>query len=346
MKIIVDAMGGDNAPSEIVKGALLAQKEFGVDILMVGKTEEILKCLESEGISGLPKGIEITNANDVISNEDDPASAVRFKKDASMSVALRLLKEGAGDAMVSAGSTGALLSGATLMVKRIRGIRRAALAPALPTAGGGMILIDCGANCDCTPEYLLQFAYMGSYYAKIALGKSNPRVALLNIGTEETKGRELQKEAYALLKQAGEKGGINFIGNIEGREAMTGDCDVLVCDGFTGNIFLKTAEGTALWVTRMMKELFMQNAKTKMAGLLVKGSLSDFKKRFDYAEIGGTALLGISKPIAKAHGSSKAYGLRSTIKQLIHFTEAGIIQNVQDHIDEMKISLPESEENS
>ena len=187
---------------------------------------------------------------------------------------------------------------------------------------------------------------MGSYYAKIALGKSNPRVALLNIGTEETKGRELQKEAYALLKQAGEKGGINFIGNIEGREAMTGDCDVLVCDGFTGNIFLKTAEGTALWVTRMMKELFMQNAKTKMAGLLVKGSLSDFKKRFDYAEIGGTALLGISKPIAKAHGSSKAYGLRSTIKQLIHFTEAGIIQNVQDHIDEMKISLPESEENS
>lgn len=226
MKIIVDAMGGDNAPAEIVKGALLAQKEFGVDILLVGRTEEILKSMEEAGITGLPKGIEITNASDVISNEDDPAVAVRYKKDASISVALRLLKEGTGDAMVSAGSTGALLSGATLVVKRIRGIRRAALAPALPTAGGDMILIDCGANCECTPEHLLQFAFMGSYYAKLMLGKEKPRVALLNIGTEPTKGRDLQKETYALLQEAGEKGGIHFIGNIEGREAMEGGCDV------------------------------------------------------------------------------------------------------------------------
>ncbi len=346
MKIIVDAMGGDHAPAEIVKGALMAQKEFGVEILLVGKTEEILKCLEEEGITGLPKGVEITNASDVITNDDDPATAVRQKKDASMSVALRLLRDGAGDAMISAGSTGALLSGATLVVKRIRGIRRAALVPAIPTAKDEMIVIDCGANCECTPEYLLQFAYMGSYYAKIMLGKENPRVGLLNIGTEESKGRELQKEAYVLLKQAGEKGGINFIGNIEGREAMGGDCDVLVCDGFTGNIFIKTAEGTALFVSRMVKQLFLKNTKNKIAGLMVRGSLGQFKKKFDYAEIGGTALLGIQKPIVKAHGSSKAYAFRSAIKQLIRFTEAGVVQRVQENIDEMKIDLSDGEENS
>ena len=222
MKIIVDAMGGDNAPAAVVQGALEANRTHGVDIILVGRAAEVLRAVESCGEKNLPAGVEIRDASEVVEIADDPAIAFKVKKDSSLTVGLNLLKNGEGDAFVSAGSTGALLAGATLLVKRIRGIRRAAMGPVIPTAGGRAILCDCGANAECTAEYLLQFAYLGSYYASRVLGVERPRVALLNIGAEEEKGDALRHEAYALLKEAGEAGRINFTGNIEADAAMLG----------------------------------------------------------------------------------------------------------------------------
>ena len=227
MKIIVDAMGGDNAPQAPVMGAIQANREYGVDIILVGKGEEILKVLAGNGISDLPAGVAVTHASEVVEVCDDPATAFRKKKDSSLTVGLNLLKEGEGDAFVSAGSTGALLSGATLVTKRIKGIRRAALAPVVPTGNGGAVLIDCGANAECPPEYLLQFAYMGSYYAERVLGRPNPKVGLLNIGAEPSKGTGLQTTVYPMLEAAGEAGRINFTGNVEAREAVEGAVDVI-----------------------------------------------------------------------------------------------------------------------
>ena len=238
MKIIVDAMGGDNAPAAVVQGALDAHKTLGVDILLVGRAADILKCVEACGETTLPKGVEIRDASEVVEICDDPATAFKVKKDSSLTVGLNLLKEGQGDAFVSAGSTGALLAGATLVVKRIRGLRRAAMGPVIPVFGGRAVLCDCGANAECTPEYLVQFAYLGSFYAKRVLGVENPRVGLLNIGAEETKGDTLRLETHALLKAAGEAGRINYIGSIEGNDAMMGGADVIVADGFSGNVFL------------------------------------------------------------------------------------------------------------
>ena len=211
MRVIIDAMGGDNAPEEIVKGAVRASRELDVEVVLVGQMEKVQKCLADEGATD----ITVIDARDVITMEDDPSTATRRKKDASMTVALNMLRDGEGDAVVSAGSTGALLTGATLIVKRIRGIRRAAMAPALPVGEKGTLLIDCGANAECTPEYLLQFAYMGSFYAKKILHIDNPRVGLLNVGTEDTKGDALRHETFALLKEAGDAGRINFVGNVE-----------------------------------------------------------------------------------------------------------------------------------
>ncbi|HBB11279.1 MAG TPA: phosphate--acyl-ACP acyltransferase, partial [Alistipes sp.] len=240
MKIIVDAMGGDFAPLAPVKGALMAQEKYGVDIVLTGKTEEILKALQQCGCKELPKGMEIANATEVVEICDDPATAFKHKKDSSLTVGLNMLHAGDADGFVSAGSTGALLAGATLLVKRIRGLRRAALAPTIPTAKGKAVLIDCGANAECTVEYLLQFAYLGSYYAQKVLGVENPRIGLLNIGAEESKGDTLRRETYQKLKEAGEAGHLNFTGNIEAKEAMLGECDVIVADGYSGNIMLKS----------------------------------------------------------------------------------------------------------
>ena len=248
MKIIVDAMGGDNAPQAIVQGALEAHKAIGVEILLVGRAAEVLRAVEACGEKTLPAGVEIRDASQVVEMNDDPATAFKVKKDSSLTVGLNLLKEGAGDAFVSAGSTGALLAGATLLVKRIKGIRRAAMGPSVPVFGGQVTLCDCGANAQCTPEYLLQFAFLGSFYAQKVRGIENPRVALLNIGAEEEKGDDLRHDALALLKEAGEQGRINFIGNLEANEAMMGGADVLVADGFSGNIMLKTLEGTAMFL--------------------------------------------------------------------------------------------------
>ena len=337
MKIIIDAMGGDNAPAEIVKGAVAANKEFGVDIVLVGREADVIASLTAEGVALPCAGIEVRNATEVVEMEDDPATATRRKKDSSMTVALNMLRDGEGDAVVSAGSTGALLTGATLIVKRVRGIRRAAMAPAIPNNGNGVLLMDCGANVECTPEYLLQFAYMGSFYAKSIMGYEKPRVGLLNVGTEETKGGELQKQAYALLKQAGDEGRINFIGNVEARELLSGDVDVLVTDGFSGNILLKGVEGAIKFLMYSIKDIFTSSLKNKLAAAVVHGDMRGLKRRMDVNEVGGTALLGISKPVIKAHGSSDARAIRSAVRQAIRFIEADVVGEITSNVEYMRL---------
>ena len=334
MKIIVDAMGGDNAPEEIVKGAVAAKYELGIELVLVGKQEEIERCLAGEDRSG----ISIVNAREVISMHDDPSTATRRKKDSSMAVALTMLKKGEGDAVVSAGSTGALLTGATLTVKRIRGIRRAALAPVLPSSENGMLLIDCGANAECTPEYLLQFAYMGSFYAKRILRIENPRVGLLNIGVEETKGGELQHNTYKLLTEADSEGRISFVGNVEASTMFAGGVDVVVADGFSGNVVLKTAEGVAKWIFSEVKGAMTKNLKNKLAAAVIKDDVKSVAKKMDPGEVGGTALLGISKPVIKAHGSSDARAILAAVRQAKQFAESGMIDDIVKNIDYMRIA--------
>ena len=343
MKIIVDAMGGDNAPQAPVLGAIQANKEYGVDITLVGRGEDILKVLADNGIADLPAGVEIAHASEVVEMCDNPATAFREKKDSSLTVGLNLLKSGAGDAFVSAGSTGALLSGATLVVKRIKGIRRAALAPVVPTGNGGAVLIDCGANAECPPEYLLQFAYMGSYYAEHVLGRPEPRVGLLNIGAEPSKGTSLQTTVYPMLQEAAARGRINFVGNVEAREAVEGAVDVIVSDGYSGNIFLKTMEGTGLFMARELKKMFKKNALSMLAAALVSGGLKDFKKLMSADEVGGTALLGISRPVIKAHGSSDAYAIQNAIRQAKQYISAGIIESITENVDLMRLDAPDRE---
>ena len=343
MKIIVDAMGGDNAPASNVRGALDAVQELGVEVILVGRGEDILKALKDEGVSDLPHGLEIAHASQVVEMCDNPATAFREKKDSSLTVGLNLLKNGDGDAFVSAGSTGALLSAATLMVKRIRGIRRAALAPVVPTGGGGAVLIDCGATAEGTPEYLLQFAFMGSYYAERVLQRPEPRVGLLNIGAEPSKGTDLQRETYELLTQADKAGRIHFIGNVEAREAVYGAADVIVTDGWSGNIFLKTMEGVGGYMAKQLKAMFMKNLGTKLAALLVADGIKALKKSMDAGEVGGTALLGISKPVVKAHGSSDAYAIKNAIRQARDFAASGIIEDITENIEHMRLPVRQEE---
>ena len=344
MKIIIDAMGGDNAPQAPVMGAIQANKEDGVEVILVGRGEDILKTLADNGISDLPSGMEIAHASEVVEMCDDPATAFRKKKDSSLTVGLNLLKNGAGDAFISAGSTGALLSAATLVTKRIKGIRRAALAPVVPTGNGGAVLIDCGANAECPPEYLLQFAYMGSYYAEKVLGREKPKVGLLNIGAEPSKGTDLQTTVYPMLEAASDAGRIHFVGNVEAREAVQGAVDVIVSDGYSGNIFLKTMEGTGLYLAREIKAMFMKNLFTKLAALLVSGGLKEFKRKMDSSEVGGTALLGISKPVIKAHGSSDARAIRSAIAKTKEYIASGIIEDITNNIDLMRLDTPAAAE--
>lgn len=326
-------MGGDNAPQEIVKGALRAKRELGVDITLVGQQEAILSCLSEEE----KNAVEIVDAREVITMEDEPSTATRRKKDSSMAVALRMLKDGQGDAVVSAGSTGALLTGATLTVKRIHGIRRAALAPVLPAGKNGVMLIDCGANVECTAEYLLQFAYMGSFYAKRLMHIENPRVGLLNVGTEDTKGGELQHRSFELLKQAHDEGRICFVGNVEGTGVFSGAADVVVTDGFTGNVLLKSTEGTIKFLMTALKNVFYKNTKNKLAAAVLKNDLAEMKRSMDVNEVGGTALVGISRPVIKAHGSSNAASFFAAIRQAKQFAESGIIDDISRNIDYMKL---------
>ena len=333
-------MGGDNAPKAPVLGAIEANKEYGVSVTLVGKGEVILKTLEENGIKDLPKGVEIANATEVVEMCDNPANAFREKKDSSLTVGLNMLKAGEGDAFVSAGSTGALLSAATLLVKRIKGIRRAALAPVVPTGNGGAVLIDCGANAECPPEYLLQFAYMGSYYAENVLGRKNPKVGLLNIGVEPSKGTTLQTTVYPMLQEAAQAGRINFVGNVEAREAVEGAVDVIVSDGYSGNIFLKTMEGTGLFLAHELKKMFKKNIITKLSAVLVSGGLKSFKKLMDAGEVGGTPLLGITKPVIKAHGSSDAYAIKNAIRQARDCVKADVASSIEKNIDVMRLEKP------
>lgn len=339
MRIIVDAMGGDNAPAEIVNGAVEAAHELGVDIILVGREEEVRGCLSNTNLDGIKDRITVVNASQVVEMDDDPTGVLRTKKDSSMLVALNMLKNGGGDACVSAGSTGALLSGATLIVKRVRGIRRAALAPVLPNGKKGVMLIDCGANVECTPEYLLQFAYMGSFYAKRIMGCENPRVALLNVGTEDTKGSEFQKRCFAELRKASSEGHINFIGNMEARDMMFDVADVVVTDGFSGNVMLKSIEGTAKYISANLKRMLTSDIHSKLGAILVKNKLAELKKLLDPSEAGGTALLGISKPVIKAHGSSDARAIKNAIVQAISFVNANVVNEIIENVDLMTIAL-------
>ena len=322
MKIIVDAFGGDNAPLEIIKGCAIAAEEFGVDILLTGKENVIRETAQKNQIS--LNRIEIADCSEVITMEDEANAVLKTKKDSSMAVGLRLLNEGKGDAFISAGNSGALCVGATLAVKRIKGIKRAAFAPVLPSETGFFMLLDGGANVDCRPEMLYQFALMGSVYMEKVMHVSNPRVGLANVGVEEHKGTDLYKEAYQLLKDSS----LNFIGNVEGRDIPKGVCDVVVCDGFAGNMILKTYEGVAITLMKRMKHMFTDSFKGKMAAALVMKDLKELKEKFNYNAYGGAPILGASKPVFKAHGDSKAVTLRNAIKLSIDYVSGKAIDEI------------------
>ncbi len=329
MRIAVDAMGGDHGLLATVKGSVDAVKEFGIDVTLIGNEEKIKNELLKNQYSG--GNIKIVNAEEVITNDEEPAMAVRRKKQSSMVIGLNLVKNKEADAFVSSGSTGALLAGGLLIVKRIKGVDRAALAIPYPTKKGISLLLDAGANTDCKAKYLQQFAVMGSIYAEKILNISNPKVSLVNIGTEESKGNELSKETYGLLKDTN----INFMGNIEARDITEGETDVLVCDGFVGNIILKLTEGLAMSIFSMLKEEFMSSVKSKIGALLLKSGLRKFKKRLDYTEYGGAPLLGTKGVVIKAHGSSDAKAIKNAIRQAKVFVENGVIEKIEDEISSL-----------
>ena len=331
MKIILDAMGGDHAPEAPVLGAFEAAKLYGAQITLVGRGEAILEVMRKHNVADLPNGIEIAHADDVVDMHDDPGKVIHKRKNSSMVVGLKMLADGQGDAFVSAGSTGALLSGATLLVKRVKGIRRAAMGPAMPNkAGGKTIILDCGANAECTPEFLLQFGIVGYLYSKKNFGLENPKVGLLNIGTEDSKGTPLQKEAYALLTKAHEQGIINFVGNVEARDVPLGAVDVVVCDGFAGNVLLKSIEGTAMFMGSLMKhKIFKRSFLSKIGYLFCKPGVDEVMGMLDYRTIGGTPFLGIRKPVIKAHGSSDALAFRNAIRQAMEAANSDIAADLE-----------------
>ena len=337
MRIILDVMGGDNAPAAPVLGAIDAAKLYGIQVTLVGQGEAILQVMKEHAIDTLPEGMEIANADDVVDMHDDPASVIHKRKNSSMVIGLKMLADGEGDAFISAGSTGALLTGATLLVKRVKGIRRAAMGPAMPNkAGGKTVILDCGANAECTPEFLLQFGLVGALHAKASLGIENPRVGLLNIGTEDSKGTPLQKEAYALLQNAGQQGLINFVGNVEARDVPLGAVDVVVCDGFAGNVLLKSIEGTAMFMGSLISRMFKKNIFSKLAAMLVMKDIKAFKKLLDYREIGGTQFLGIKKPVIKAHGSSDRLAFCNAVHQAQEAAQHDITQQLEQGLAALK----------
>lgn len=320
MKVIIDMYGGDNAPKAPILGAAMAAKELGVDIVAVGNEAEMRKICEENGISGF----EFIDAPLVMPVCAEPTEVMKSYKESSLAVGLRSLAEGRGDAYVSAGSTGAIVVGATLIVKRIKGIKRAALASVIPGLDRSYMLLDLGANVECRPEMLCQFASMGSIYMNKVEGVPNPEVGLINIGAEESKGGELQKEAYKLLKESD----LNFIGNVEPRDLPKGVCDVAVADGWTGNIVLKLTEGLVSAFGKKLKGVMMSSLLTKLGALTMKGALTDFKKSMDYTERGGAPLLGIAKPVIKAHGSSDPKAFMNAVRQAKAFYEQDVIGTI------------------
>lgn len=329
MKIAVDAMGGDHGLLATVKGSINAARELGVSVILIGDEKKIKNELLKNEYDG--DAIQIINAEEIITNDEEPAMAIRRKKQSSMVIGLNLVKDKEADAFVSSGSTGALLTGGLLIVKRIKGVDRAALAIPYPTKKGISLLLDAGANTDCKAKYLQQFALMGSIYAEKILNISNPKVSLANIGTEEGKGNELSKEAYGLLKNTN----INFTGNVEARDIPEGDTDVIVCDGFVGNIILKLTEGLAMTIFSMLKEEFMNSFTSKIGALLLKSSFKKFKSRLDYTEYGGAPLLGTRGVVIKAHGSSDAKAIKNAIKQAKIFVENNVIEKIEAEVNSL-----------
>lgn len=327
MKILVDAMGGDHAPGAPVEAAARAAGELDIDIVLVGNKAVI----ENElGKHEYPKErITVIHAPEVISNHEEPVKAVRTKKNASVVVAATMLKNGEGDAMLSMGNTGALLAAGLLIVGRIKGIMRPAIGTALPSAKGPKLLIDAGANTNCKPEHLVQFGVMGSVYMSKVLGVKSPKVGLMSIGEEEGKGDELTKKTFARLKSAP----VNFIGNIEGRDVMEGTADVMVCDGFVGNVVLKTVEGAGHVIGEQVKNLFMKNFRSKIGALFVMDGVKEFKRMMDYREYGGAPLLGCKKPVIKGHGSSDALAVFSALCRAKAFVETDVISGIADGIE-------------
>ncbi|NLZ46884.1 MAG: phosphate acyltransferase PlsX [Clostridiales bacterium] len=330
MNIIIDGFGGDNAPLEVIKGSIQAIKNFDIEITVVGDQNKIKKCAKDNNID--ISELKIKHASDIIEISDNPTDILKSKADSSMSVGMKMLANDEGDAFVSAGSTAALVVGGTFIVKRIKGVKRAALAPILPTSEGPFMIVDAGANSDCRPEMLQQWGIMGSAFMHKTMNIENPRVALANIGTEETKGRELELEAYKLLKVSP----INFIGNVEARELPAGATDVIVADGYVGNMLLKLYEGMGKFISRELKGMLMTGFKSKLAALLILKKVKAFRKKMDYSEYGGSPLLGTSKPVIKAHGSSNAKAFYNAIRQAYQFTEAGVIGDVEKALSDMK----------
>ena len=324
MKILLDAMGGDNSPDANIKGAVEAINKVKADVVLIGKEEIIrnkVKEFYGKEIEEISDRLKIKNATETIEMEEQPTVAIRHKKDSSMVVGFKMLKEGEGDVFISAGNSGALLTGATLIVGRIKGIDRPALAGILPAYKSRLLLIDAGSNTNCKPINLLQFAQMSSIYLKNTYGIKEPAIGLLNIGTEETKGNDLVKESYKVLKEKSEKLGINFVGNVEGRDAFSGKIDAIVTDGFTGNVFLKTTEGVGKLVKTSLKESLMHNLLSKILAVPALPAIKRFSKTMDYKSYGGALFLGVKKPVVKAHGSSDALLFEYTIIQAEKFVE-------------------------
>jgi len=341
LKICIDAMGGDNAPNAIVEGSVNALKKFkDITVILTGKKEMIEEQLDKYSFDN--ERIVVVDARQEIEMAEKPVEAIKKKKDSSLVRGFELLRDKECDVLITAGSTGATLAGATLIVRRIKGILRPALCPVLPSSNGPVLLVDCGANVDCKPSYLAQFGLMGSIYMESVMGVKNPRVGLINNGTEEEKGNALTKAAFPLLKA---QDGINFKGNVEGREILSGDYDVVVADGFSGNIVLKFLEGVAKSITSMLKEELMADTKSKIGAWLSKPAFKRFKKRMDYSEHGGALLLGVNGGVIKAHGSSDAKTIESTIRQAREFVKRSVVENIKDEIIKSKEKAKANENN-
>ena len=339
MRIILDAMGGDNAPDANIKGAVKAIKEIEAEIILVGNEEVINKKIKEfygkNNIKEISDRLTIHHTTEEITMEDIPTQAIKHKKDSSMVVGFNLLKQEKGDVFVSAGNSGALLTGATLLIGRIKGVDRPAMAPMLPSYKKGVMLMDAGANTNCKPINLLQFAQMANVYLKKIYNIEKPVIGLLNIGTEETKGNDLMKESYKLLKENAEKYDINFAGNIEGREVFSGEIDAAITDGFTGNILLKTVEGLGKFIKRTLTEELKKNVGTMLCALPAMPSIKRFSKRMDYKEYGGALFLGVKKPVVKAHGSSDEKVFYYTIKQAEQFAKSGTVEVMKKEFEKI-----------
>ncbi len=323
MRIVIDAFGGDNAPLNIIMGASLA-KEYGEQLILAGDEDTIRECAEKNGVD--ISGIEIVNTDSVMGYDDDAKAVLKEKKNSSMGKGLSMTASGEADAFVSAGPTGALFMGGTFIIKRINGVSRPALGSVIPSAGGAFLLIDCGANAECRADALEQFGVMGSVYMKKVMGVQNPRVGLANNGAEPSKGTQLQQDAYKLLS---ENKDINFIGNVEGRDIPLGACDVAVTDGFTGNLILKTFEGLASAMFKGLKTVFYKNTATKLAAAVLKPGLNEFKNSMDYSKYGGAPIIGLRKPVIKAHGSSNAEAIKNAVRQAVLWGQSGVTEAIE-----------------